>query len=135
MVNQRELADALGVSQMNVSRRLRGETPFDVDELAAVARLLGVEVVDLLPAPHTYSDPITVLRRRHEGKWQTVEGVRRQGTAHPLRHSFATHAHRSSGRDLRQVQTLLGHASIATTQRYVLVDDGELRATVIAAAA
>lgn len=55
-------------------------------------------------------------------------------TAHPLRHSFATRTHRASGNNLRVVQELLGHASVATTQIYVAVDDQELRAAVLAVA-
>jgi integrase len=54
-------------------------------------------------------------------------------TAHSLRHYFATSAYRGTG-DLRSVQQLLGHASVETTQRYVLVDTDALARAVSAVA-
>lgn len=53
-------------------------------------------------------------------------------TMHKLRHRFASRAYRGT-RNLRAVQTLLGHASIATTERYTAVDDDEVRAAAMAA--
>lgn len=47
-VNQTQMAEALGISQAAVSARLRGVTPFDINELAAIARLLGVTVERLV---------------------------------------------------------------------------------------
>lgn len=54
-------------------------------------------------------------------------------TLHSLRHRFATTAY-AAERDLVSVQILLGHASVATTQRYVRPPDGALRRAVEAAA-
>ncbi len=54
-------------------------------------------------------------------------------TAHSLRHRFATRAY-AGQRDLLTVQQLLGHASVATTQRYTQVPDDALRRAVIDAA-
>ncbi|CAN5524132.1 tyrosine-type recombinase/integrase [soil metagenome] len=54
-------------------------------------------------------------------------------TMHTLRHRFATRAYRGS-RNIRAVQTLLGHSSVATTERYTAVDDDEVRAAMMSAA-
>lgn len=49
-VSQHDMAAALNMSQAAVSRRLRGATPLDVNEITTIARVLGVPVRDLLPA-------------------------------------------------------------------------------------
>ena len=54
-------------------------------------------------------------------------------TAHTLRHRFATRAY-AGERDLLTVQQLLGHSSVATTQRYTQPPDDALRRAVMSVA-
>ena len=59
--------------------------------------------------------------------WQLVKRSEGRASPHMLRHSCATHMV-ERGADLRTVQTLLGHADIATTQVYTHLALGRLKA-------
>ena len=59
--------------------------------------------------------------------WNLVKRTNHRASPHMLRHSCATHMV-EHGADLRTVQTLLGHADIATTQIYTHLALGRLKA-------
>jgi integrase/recombinase XerD len=58
--------------------------------------------------------------------WSIVKSTSPDASPHKLRHSCATHMV-EHGADLRSVQTLLGHADIATTQIYTHLALGRLK--------
>lgn len=59
-------------------------------------------------------------------RFSKLLGSKKQITPHKIRHSFATHL-LNAGMDLRALQELLGHSSLATTERYTHISAKDLK--------
>ncbi len=59
-------------------------------------------------------------------KYARLAGIERTVTPHSLRHTFATHLLQGRA-DIRHIQAMLGHASVATTQLYTRVEVTDLK--------
>jgi integrase/recombinase XerD len=98
-------------------------------DVHAKAERLGVKASKV--SPYLFPSPRGGKLTR-QAFWKivgrTARGAGIRGHVHPhqLRHSFATHL-LSGGADLRSVQTLLGHANVATTEIYTHVSQDRVR--------
>lgn len=96
-----------------------------------VRRELGVGHAQLL-FNSTYEPMTTQAMRTRVRQAASSAGLTLRITPHMLRHSAATQLI-EAGVDIRYIQRLLGHASLATTELYTHVSDGALRRVVTAA--
>lgn len=80
-VTQMQLVDVLGVSQTGVSKRLRGITPFDVNEIGKLADFFGVDPEELVggtrvgPRPGGPDGGQSVRHRRLERRTRCYEAL------------------------------------------------------------
>ncbi len=111
--------------------------PIGQRAIAVIKSYLGDQRPGLLGERDPASTPWLILSRtgrrlRREAVWELVKryalraDIDPEISPHTLRHSFATHL-LAGGADLRQIQELLGHASIQTTQIYTSVDSSRLK--------
>ncbi|RWR30308.1 tyrosine recombinase XerC [Sinirhodobacter populi] len=116
--------------------RIRGKG--DKERIVPVlpaARAAVAEYVRLCPLALTAEGPLfrgvrggalnPGMVERAMQRARSALGLPATATPHALRHSFATHL-LAAGGDLRAIQELLGHASLATTQIYTAVDSARL---------
>jgi integrase/recombinase XerC len=112
----------------------KGNKIRDIPILRAAAEAVD-EYIDLCPLAIDADKPLFVSSRGEalgaRAVQRLVESLRIEldlpshVTPHALRHAFATHL-LGNGGDLRAIQQLLGHASLATTQLYTHVDEAHL---------
>ena len=133
------ISEAVGLNLDDIDQterwlRVRGkgkkerQVPYGGKAAEALSAYLAARVI----APVPDAEP-RALFLNHRGRRITDRGARRivefyaayvahDSSIHPhtLRHAFATHL-LSDGADLRSIQELLGHARLATTQKYTRV--------------
>lgn len=109
----------------------RRSVPVGAAALAALRDWLSVRGTLARPAPPSDAHALFLSSRGHRISPREIQkrikahaqalGIPADVHPHMLRHSFASHLLQSSG-DLRAVQEMLGHASIASTQVYTSLD-------------
>lgn len=115
----------------------KGQKEREVPTIPEVFRLIAA-YRDACPYAETPERPLFLglqgkklnagMVQKHMRQLRVQLGLGDKATPHALRHSYATHL-LGEGLNLREVQELLGHASLSTTQRYTEVDYMQLMET------
>ncbi|MEX2128946.1 MAG: tyrosine recombinase XerC [Xanthobacteraceae bacterium] len=137
------ISEALGIKRRDAPAPGRG------DQITVIGKGSKTRMVPVLPqvsqamadyislCPHDLEPDAPLFRGARGGplsprivqlvmqRLRGALGLPDTATPHALRHSFATHL-LARGGDLRSIQELLGHASLATTQIYTAVDSERL---------
>lgn len=126
----------LGVGCLRIFGKGAKERLVPIGETARAALMNFVDYVRPALLNRRASRALFVSRRggplTRQAFWKIVSkrakraGIAKPISPHMLRHSFATHL-LEGGADLRAVQTMLGHANIATTQIYTHVERSRLK--------
>ncbi|MFT0846891.1 tyrosine-type recombinase/integrase [Actinomycetaceae bacterium L2_0104] len=94
--------------------------------LLPIPETLALEVLSQAPTGYLFPSPSGGHLTPHWVGTLVSRALADGTTMHQLRHLCATEVHDQT-HDVRLVQSLLGHASLATTQRYLAVDDSKVR--------
>lgn len=122
-----ELPEVLRITGKGAKTRLVPTLPITRAAVAQYARLCPYSLAPNAPLFRGMrGGPLNArLLTRVIAQARAQLGLPPTATPHALRHSFATHL-LSAGADLRAIQELLGHSSLATTQVYTAVDSKHL---------
>jgi integrase/recombinase XerC len=128
-LNLNHLNPDLGIVRVMGKGRKERIVPVGVKALEALEAYLEERGVSREDAPIFINFLGGRLTTRSVGrlikKYTRHSGIFRKVSPHSLRHTFATHL-LDAGADIREIQEMLGHSSLSTTQRYTHVSMGKL---------
>jgi len=128
-LNMKHLDLHLGIVRVMGKGRKERIVPFGKEASEALKAYLKTRMATETEEPLFINSKGGRLTSRTVGrlikKYTKSSGIFRKVSPHSLRHSFATHL-LDAGADIREIQEMLGHASLSTTQRYIHLSPGKL---------